>query len=363
MSLTVQILGTALVLVTLADIFLTVLYARSGTGLFTPALQRGIWRLFRSAPVRGRAERDRLLAYAGPAIMVTTAGAWFVILLAGFALIVWPELGGSVRAADGPTPRDFATAVYYSGFGLTTLGTGDIVPHTAGFRILLVAQAFLGFSILTLTLTYFMSVYSAIVRRNALADALHYLSGGSGDAADIIAGLGACGRFDDARGILGDIALRTCDLLESHHSYPVIHYFRGGAPNYAVPRLLLVLLDTSALLRSALHRDLDWLRESGAVTMLDGAAMALLDEWSRRSFIQSAGTDRESESDPGLRFGSAMRRLAAAGVPTADDSQGGVTRYAQLRGRWSDRIQALAGAMDHQWREIAPHEDVVRDGG
>lgn len=58
---------------------------------------------------------------------------------------------------------------YYSGYSLTTLGTGDIVPKTATYRLLTVLEAVLGFSTFTRTLTYFLSVYSALRQRNVFA--------------------------------------------------------------------------------------------------------------------------------------------------------------------------------------------------
>ena len=47
-----QGLGAALVLLFLADIFLTVLYARAGTGLLAPLWTRAIWAGFRAVALR-----------------------------------------------------------------------------------------------------------------------------------------------------------------------------------------------------------------------------------------------------------------------------------------------------------------------
>jgi hypothetical protein len=43
MALMEQIVGTVVTIVTLLDIFLTVLYARAGTALFSSVVARGIW--------------------------------------------------------------------------------------------------------------------------------------------------------------------------------------------------------------------------------------------------------------------------------------------------------------------------------
>ena len=60
-----RILGVPLMLVVLADVFLTVLYARMGTGILGERLGRALWLAFRGAsklaPPR---RRDRVLPYA-----------------------------------------------------------------------------------------------------------------------------------------------------------------------------------------------------------------------------------------------------------------------------------------------------------
>jgi hypothetical protein len=45
--------GGILVAITLLDVFLTVLYARVGTGLLAPRLARGVWHVFRGLSAQG----------------------------------------------------------------------------------------------------------------------------------------------------------------------------------------------------------------------------------------------------------------------------------------------------------------------
>lgn len=126
-----QTLGVGLVLVSLTDIFLTVLYARSGVSVLSNRVYQGGWRFFRSAALALPSHKDRLLAYGGPTLLVLTVLFWVLLLLVGFALIVWPALGSAIQASTGETPTNFVAALYYAGFSLTTLGTGDIVPLSA----------------------------------------------------------------------------------------------------------------------------------------------------------------------------------------------------------------------------------------
>lgn len=299
-------------------------------------------------------------------MMVATVAVWFLLLTSGFALIVWPALGASIQASQGPTPTDFATALYYSGYSFTTLGTGDIVPQTSGFRILMVLQAFLGFSVLTLTLTYLMSVYSALVRRNTLAQALHHLSSGSGDAAEVVGRLGAGGSFEDARSLLSTKADEVLDLLESHHSYPVLHYFRLREPHYAMARIALLTMDTATLLRVGLGSQHNTLARSGAVQMLWGAGLAFLRE-TGATFLpkrtERQAREERSKSDEAARFEAALHRISAAGVSTNTDTVSAFTAYTSLRGEWIDLTRAFAKSMGHQWDEIEPAGKTLQQPG
>ena len=356
MSLAVQLVGAGLLLLALGDVFLTVLYARSGTGLISPLLQKIVWRFFKVLASLHRPSRDTILSYGGPTIMVVTAAVWFVLLLVGIALIAWPALGAEIQASKGATPTTFTAAIYYAGYGLTTLGTGDILPKTGFYRGLMVAQAFMGFSVLTLTLTYFMSVYSALVRRNTLANALHQLSGGTGDAAEILRGLGAGGSLEGAREIVSSLAVRVFDLLESHHSYPVMHYFRFRQPRYAMARVALLTMDTATLARTALGSTHESFSKSGAVEMLWGSGLSLLQE-TGRTFLASgaeesaaSGSERASEA---RRFEAALPRLEQAGL-TVVESDEASRSYVEQRGAWAPLTKAFAKSMAHQWEEIEP---------
>ena len=77
-----QLAGTGLFLAVLADVFLTVLYARMGASLLAGPLAKLAWRVMRtvSAPLGRR--RGVALSFCGPAILVMlvtiTFYVWFV---------------------------------------------------------------------------------------------------------------------------------------------------------------------------------------------------------------------------------------------------------------------------------------------
>ena len=71
-----QVAGLCLLTLILVDIFLTVLYARAGSGLIAPDVARLCWRLIRRISTVSRRGRERILALGGPLLVVTVVAMW-----------------------------------------------------------------------------------------------------------------------------------------------------------------------------------------------------------------------------------------------------------------------------------------------
>src|SRR3954470_16901492 len=96
-----QALGVLLLLLVLADVFLTVLYARAGAGLVAIRLARVTWGAFRSATGARGPRSDGVLTFCGPAILVMLVTAWALALTLGAALVMHPLLGTAITAQSG----------------------------------------------------------------------------------------------------------------------------------------------------------------------------------------------------------------------------------------------------------------------
>ena len=352
----IQALGFAIVALALADVFLTVLHARGDAGVLSTRLNRALWFLIREGSKLAGRRREQIRAYAGPLALVLTVGMWVGLITFGFALVAWPDLGTAIRSPVMRTPTDFFTALYYSGMALTTLGLGDFMPLTRSTRGAMLAEALLGFSVVTLSLTYFLGVYNALTRRNAFASELHYMSARTGDAAELLVRIGSGGEFDgDARSDLAAVARELLLLLQTHHAYPVIHMFHQMDISQAPSRVALLTLDTATLVRSALDpaRYHDFI-DSAAVEMLWDGGLQLLIE-SGRDLLSDAELDATAVPDAvgwRDRYITARARLEAAGYAVAPDVGAGAEAYARQRRRWDRRVRAFAAHMGHDWADI-----------
>lgn len=359
MSFLVQLLGVGLVIISLSDIYLTVLYPRLGSSWIGSQLGKRIWQLFllvaRAIPGKG----DRLLSYCGPTLVVVVVVVWVALLINGFALIFWTELGTSIQTSEGQTPTDFFTALFLSGSSITTLGPGSLMPKTGIYQLLIVLETGLGFSTFTLTITYLLSVYSALIRRNTFALSLHHQTAGIADAAEVLARLGADGNLNSAQQNISDTAKDLINLLESQHSYPVLLYFRFRQTYYAIPRILLLAMDTATLIKSALnqekHRPLVY---STAVAELWGGGLQLLTELSG-SFMpkRRPKIDHELEQVWRQRYYQVVARLQSEGIETAVDLEAGANSYISLRYQWGGYLTLLTNYLAYEWSEVAPAEN------
>ena len=78
-----QISGILIVLLIQLDVFLTVLYARMGSGLISPQLARTFWRVFRVVARSFPRHCDRIASFCGPVILVLLVLVWMAGLTLG----------------------------------------------------------------------------------------------------------------------------------------------------------------------------------------------------------------------------------------------------------------------------------------
>lgn len=339
-------------LLVLADVFFTVLFPASGHGPVRRPLSRLTWHAFarvgRRLPVL---RRRQFLAYSGPVLITVTILTWVVLLVGGWAVIYHPALGHGIVAASGPTDTGWGTAVYYSGFALSTLGTGDVVPVTASYRVLTVVEAAAGFSVFTMVLTYFMSTYGAITSRKTFGTSLHQRTFGTGAPAQLLVGLAADDDLPDARQQLSGLAEFLTHTFETHRSYPVLRYFHFRQERYALPRLVLLALEGATLVRSALDgKRYRSLIRSAAVYELVTAGLQLLEE-----LVPGAAPEQPSAAERArwqARFECCVETLRDAGLEVVTDVEQGTREYVDLRARWDAPLRALSADMLYDWNEM-----------
>lgn len=350
------IAGSVLVLAVLADVFLTVLYARIGTGIISDHVAKWTWAVFRPVSKIAGARRGSVLSFCGPTILVLLLLTWVLGLTCGTALMIHPRLGTSVVMNGGPTPTDFASAMYVSGTAISTVGATNFVPTTSPMRLFFFWNSLIGISVLTLAITYLLQVYAALRDRNTLGLKLHVMSRETGDAAELLAGLGPDGHFQSGYAHLTEAAAELTALKEAHHFYPVLFYFRFRQPFYSVSHNARLVLDLVTLIWTAIdQQQYRWLSKSAAVSQLHDAAMLIM-QILEETFVPGGKPTPQDEDVDRARlkpqwdahFAASLRRLDAAGIQTISNAEAAAERYFEIRRKWEPYVEKLgrSGAFD-----------------
>ena len=230
-------LGIMLVTVVALDVF-DALFHHRGAGMLSGRVMRAIWRGFRRAGERRRA----LLAVAGPCALVGVVAVWLLLLVTGWALVLWPHIGSSFRFDPGAASGEpsLVDAVYVSLVTLATLGFGDITPSAGWLKVILPLEALIGLGLLTATVSWLLSIHPALSRRRSLAYEISLLRRAETDL--------QVSALDDPGGesTLAELTSRLVAVERDLTALPIAYFFAELDDRFSLPVAMPYLLDLAA---------------------------------------------------------------------------------------------------------------------
>jgi hypothetical protein len=239
--------------VVLLDAFETVVLPRRVTRHFrlTAWFYRRTWIPWKAiaARIRTPARQQSFLGYFGPLLLIMLLEFWAAGLIFGFALLQY-GIGGHEQL--GNEPITFTRILYHSGETFFTLGYGDIVPTSAGARVLSVLEAGMGFAFLGVVIGYLPVVYGSFSRREVQISMLDARAGSPPTASELLVRLAGTSENPAIEQTVLDEVLRDWErwageLLESQLSYPVLSFFRSQHSNQSWLGALMAMLDVTSL--------------------------------------------------------------------------------------------------------------------
>jgi len=248
MSYIFLILGICLYVGVVLDILKTTLSLQGGgwfTGRFAHIFWKGMLRL------SGKNGNSKLLSKAGYFLLIAIMLIWVFALYSSLVLLLL-STSDSVINSTTKIPADIWQKMYYSGFVLSTLGVGDFVVSTDFWRIITNLYAFTGLILITMSVTYFIPVLSAVIKQRKLGINLSTL-GDSPQQIILNAWNGKNFNF-----LIDQLQTFSSDILEhnqNHRAYPVIHYFHNSNKNYAIVIQLARLYEAVYLMQNSLKPD------------------------------------------------------------------------------------------------------------
>ena len=232
-------------------------------------------------------------------------------------------------------------------------------------RVVAVTEAASGFALISLAVTYLITVYGALERKRAIALAFYHQADEGADVAGFIAHHFVRGKFYALETALRDATRDLHGLLESHVEHPVIHYFHPVEVHKGLPRVLFITLETCAVLQSCIedeeypetydHPEVRTLEATARYVLKQLVATLNLEQRSRRRRTE---TYIEEEERWQRRFGQTMRRLQKAGIVVRRDREAGWADYRARRNEWEAQLHLFARYLGYDWDEVTGDHDL-----
>ncbi len=229
-------IGLALVLATAASVFTTLVIPRATSS----RLLRSVSRILAGAvrPFLRRLDtyeaKDRVVALVGPFGLVALFGAWLLLLVIGFGLMIWWVSGENLTGSLG-----------VSGSSIFTLG---ILSGTRGAnKALDIIEAGAGFGVIALEIAYLPTLYAAFSAREAEVTMLAARGGVPAWGPEILARNVRFETVDELPGFYATWERWAAAVSESHTGYPSLIWFRSPDATRSWLLALSAVLDAAAL--------------------------------------------------------------------------------------------------------------------
>lgn len=359
------VLGLSILSLVVYDIYATILHARARSGPIGETLNRMVWRTTRAIAFKlSRSRRHRLLNVVGPLLLPLLIIIFIVLFILGFAFIYYPRMPANfIVQADAASPS-WIESLYFSGLTLTTVGYGDIAPHTTGMRLTALAESASGFAVISLAITYLITVYRALERKRAVALSFYHQAEEGADAAAFIIHHFVSGRFYALQATMRLATRDIQELLESHVEHPVIHYFHPVEVYKSLPRVIFLALEICAVIRSCLddqeygeichHPEVRTLEASSRHVLKELLASLELERRSRRRRETPFEESRRWKS----RFDQTIGKLKEAGIKVRPEQGDAWEFYRARREEWEAQLHRFSSYLGYDWDEITGDRDL-----
>lgn len=153
---------------------------------------------------------------------------WIILVWTGLFLIFSFD-PDAITNSNGRTANVYER-LYYTGYIISTLGMGNFKPTSDFFEIITSCFSFFGFIFFTSSMTYFISVSSALVNKRTLSKSIFSLGKSPQGIADKLTALDTSYSFQQLLSLQEMIDRHSAN----HHAYPVIHFYTETKPKNCI---------------------------------------------------------------------------------------------------------------------------------
>lgn len=190
-----------------------------GEGALTRWWQQGVCRSF--FRIYQHWQNRSILVWSGVFIVLGMVLIWILLLWLGWVAI-FCSASGAVVDSGTQQPADFWARVYFAGFSISSLGTGDYVPRRAVWQVLTAVASLNGLLLTSLVISFVIPIAEAEAHRRRVALAIFY-TGKTGQ--DLILNTWDCQQQKMLGSLLTILLSDLIELDQKHASFPTLHRF------------------------------------------------------------------------------------------------------------------------------------------
>lgn len=215
MDMLILSLGLLLLILIIYDFFFTTL-SGSGAGFIsknvTSLTYRGL-RFFSDATKR------KVFKFSGMIVNLSVLLVWIIIVWTGLFLVY--SYNPDAITNSNFRPANWIERLYYTGYVLSTLGMGNFKPVSPFYEIMTGIFSFFGFIFFTSSMTYLISVSSAVIRKRSLSRNIANLGKSPVKITQTVKNLSPSYKNQ----LLLSLQEQIDNHAVSHQAYPVVHFF------------------------------------------------------------------------------------------------------------------------------------------
>ena len=212
------IAGLIILLAGISDFFFTTL-SGSGAGFISKPVASASNQLVQKlSKIGGR----KVFDFAGLTVNLVVLSVWILLLWFGLFLVFSYDPDSIVNSTD--RPANWVERLYFTGYILSTLGLGNFQPVSGFFEILTSLFSFFGFIFFTSSMTYLISVSSAVTNKRLITRTINSLGQ---NPKEIVLKLQSLERSYYMQQLLSLQELVDRHIV-NHQAYPVVHFFSNS---------------------------------------------------------------------------------------------------------------------------------------
>lgn len=234
-------IGLLVVTITFLDFFHTTL-SGNGFGFLSEVLNRLLNRLIIQNKNR------KIFIYSGLTHLLMNTAVWLTLHFLGTYIIF---TAGDEMVINGATglPATNSERFYFTAYLLSTLGIGDFIPGNSTSQILAGILSFSGFILITIGLTYLLSVVQAVLKKKELA---FMISTTGKDVEDLYKYFKKENNLSDLISDADDFRQQILANASSYLAFPMVNYFLTKDRDSALIVQLAMMYEVLIVLR------MDW---------------------------------------------------------------------------------------------------------